>query len=283
MIKPIKFITTFSKTGYEVYGRTWIECFIQNTSDDNITADIYVDFDLMVDHPRIKVLNFAKECPEHYVWKKQYYKRGIHKGYIKTCVMKFSYKSFVMQSALRSNTGYVIWLDGDASIIKNDFGTFPENLLQDKFIAVQKEACNGTFHCESGIVIFDADHQDKDKFIQQFEFLYTLNELDKVHAPYDGFLIWKAIEQQNIDHVDLNEGYGRGGIQSDPNETFLNPDIGSRFYHGIGEAGKSTFENWNKYKNSDEYFRIIVGSSPKTPEEIKEIRQKLIVKRNGKR
>ena len=56
-IKPIKFITTFSKIGYEVYGKTWIETFSKNVLDPNITADIYVDFPIP-ETDRITLIDF---------------------------------------------------------------------------------------------------------------------------------------------------------------------------------------------------------------------------------
>jgi hypothetical protein len=35
-MKPIKFITTFSKTGYEVYGKEWISSFSANVKEQDI-------------------------------------------------------------------------------------------------------------------------------------------------------------------------------------------------------------------------------------------------------
>ena len=43
-MKQTLFISTFSKNGYFVYGKTWIETFLEKTKDfPNITAKIFVD------------------------------------------------------------------------------------------------------------------------------------------------------------------------------------------------------------------------------------------------
>ena len=169
-------------------------------------------------------------------------------------------------------------MDGDC-IFKpdNDYSSFASELLDGKFIAVQREHAGGDDHCESGIVIFDADHLDKQKFIDQFVNNYKIENVIQMGSPYDGFIIYRSLN--GINYVDLNDGYGRGGIQSDPNETFLHPEINKRFLHNIGVTGKSGYTGWELHKNS-EYFKLIQGRAKKTPEEIKEIRQNLMSKRN---
>ena len=46
-MKPIKFITTFSKNGYEVYGKTWIETFTKNVKDENM-INISISFYFLI-------------------------------------------------------------------------------------------------------------------------------------------------------------------------------------------------------------------------------------------
>lgn len=278
----IKFITTFSENGYNVYGKNWIQKFTENTNSPDITADIYVDFPLEVDNDRINILDFNKEIPEWKTWSLKFNLRTSHRGYQKDSCVRFSFKSFVMAKALKKATkGYVIWLDGDAMITNNDFDGFPQNIMNDNFVAVQKEYTGSTVHCESGVVIFDASHKDKDVFannlMEQYTDIFNLNTLSE---PYDGFIIWRAIQKSNLSNVDLNEGYGRGGIQSDPNHTFLNPEINKRFKHNIGITGKQQFSAWEETWRKDPFFKLVVqGMSfvkERTPEEI----QRVVDKRN---
>lgn len=280
-MKPIKFITTFSKSGYEVYGKTWLESFRQNVKDENISVDLYIDFNIP-SQEKINRVNYEDAIPHHKNWMKEFELKYKGAMYNKKMGMRFSYKSFVMQQALDSNTGcYLIWLDGDCIFKPNqDFSTFAKDLLDGKFIAVQRERVGGDDHCESGIVLFDTDHPDKQKFNSQFKTNYEISNVIQMGSPYDGFIIYKSLN--GIDYIDLNDGYSKGGIQSDPNETFLHPEINKRFLHNIGVTGKSQYDSWGKYSNTDEYFKLIQGRNKKTPEEIRQIRMGLLAKRNSR-
>lgn len=275
-MKPIKFITTFSKTGYEVYGKTWIETFSSNVKDVNVSVDIYIDFPITVTDDRINIIDYELAIPTHKNWLKEFESKYSGASYNKKMGMRFSYKSFVMQHALEKNSNcYLIWLDGDCIFKQNQlFTNFQEAILNNKFIAVQREHVGGDDHCESGFVLFDTDHSDKSKFLNQFKQNYNIENVIKMGSPYDGFIIYKSLN--GIDYIDLNDGYGRDGIQSDPSETFLHPEINKRFLHNIGVTGKSQYESWQIYSRTDEYFKLIQGRAKKTPEEIKSIRQKLI-------
>lgn len=279
-MKQIKFITTFSKTGYELYGRTWLETFRDNVKDENITVDVYIDFNIPSQEKIYKV-NYDDVIPNHKDWINKFERQYKGTPYNKKMAVRFSYKSFVMQHALQNNSGcYLIWLDGDCIFKPNqEYSTFASELLNNKFIAVQREQNGGDDHCESGIVIFDTDHQDKQKFLDQFINNYKIENIIKMSSPYDGFIIYKSLT--GIDYIDLNDGYGRDGIQSDPNETFLHPALNCRFLHNIGPSGKTNYDNWEFHKNS-EYFKYLNGRVIKTPEEIKQIRQNLISKRNNR-
>lgn len=276
----IKFITTFAKTGYDVYGKYWIDSFITNTSSPDITAEIYVDFPLESPDARIKIVDYNSAIPEHAVWAKEFDAKSKHHHYGKLATLKFSYKSFVMAHVLTNTTaGYVIWLDGDAEIIADDFVNFPQMLLDSKFIAVQKEADGDTFHCESGVVIFDATHPAKDAFAAELLNQYlSIDNLDSMARAFDGFIIWRSILANNIDCVDLNLGYGNPGIQSDPNCTFLNPELKKRFVHNIGPTGKRGYDNWDQYKDVDPFFNLVENFwrfiKPRTQDEIARVADK---------
>lgn len=274
-MKKIKFITTFSKNGYEVYGKEWINSFSNNVKESDITVDLYIDFPLNVTDTRINILNYDSVLPEHKIWLTNFETMYNGSHYNKKMGMRFSYKSFVMQHALDNNSDcYLIWLDGDCIFKPNQSYSELPNVLNGKFIAVQREINGGDDHCESGFVMFDVDHLDKQIFSQQFKENYKIENIIHMGSPFDGFVIYRSLN--TIDYVDLNKGYGRGGIQSDPNETFLHPEINKRFLHNIGPTGKSSYSSWDKYSKIDEYFKLIHGKIKKSPEEIDQIRKKLI-------
>jgi hypothetical protein len=279
-MKNIKFVTTFSMAGYQVYGKTWIESFLEKTKNhSNISAKIYVNgMDVSkFNYDRIEVVDYDTEIPEQQKWVKLFNSNSKHGQWDKDLGIKFSYKSFVMLNALKNiNDGYVIWLDADCVFINDNFEGWPEQLLNDTFMACQRE--DGSEHVESGIVIFDSEHTNKQKYINKFESLYMLpEEFNKFGKFFDGFAIGRTISSIDIPYINLNQNYGIGGIQSDPNCTFLNPEIKSRFVHNIGITGKKQYKEWDNYKH-DPFFKLIHGNSISD----KERKQRNLLKINEK-
>jgi hypothetical protein len=235
-MKSIKFITTFSKNGYDLYGQDWINTFTSNAKGD-IKADIYVEFPLEVTDDRINIIDFDSVVPNHKDWTKQFQQTFKGDEYHRKMGVRFSFKSFVMMHALENNKDcYVIWLDGDCIYKPQTFETFPENVIQGKSIACQKEGNSG--HVESGIVIFDVDHKDTKTFLTKFKENYLIENIIKMSSPFDGFVIGNTLKDTNIDFINLNNLFGKDGIQSDPTLTFLNPELKKRFVHNIGPTGK---------------------------------------------
>lgn len=268
-MKKIKFITTFSKNGYQVYGKTWINSFVNMTASyPNITAEIYVDeipvLDLNIDD-KINFKIYQETIPERLNWQNIFLQHSIHDQWNKDLAVKFSFKSFVMMCALKNtNDGYVIWLDADCIFLNNKFDNWPESLLSDTFVACQRE--DGSEHVESGIIIFDSEHKDKQKYIDKFESLYMLpSEFNNFGQFFDGYAVGRTLNTINIPYINLNEKYGIGGIQSDPGCTFLNPEIKNRFKHNIGISGKRQYESWENYKH-DPFFQLIHGVNDLPPE-----------------
>lgn len=282
-MKPIIFVTTFSESGYLLYGRSWIDSFIQHTSTHpNINAILYVDQFIPNLPSNIKQLLFNQSIPEHAQWclefDRQYDAKNI---YGKTMGKRFSYKSFVMMHAIKNNPdAYLVWLDGDCIFKSSALEEFPRDLLGETPIACQMEENKGANHIESGIVIFDTSHEDTTRFLNAFRNNYNISQILHMKAPYDGFIICKTLLENNIPFNNLNKGFGIDGIQSDPSSTFLHPLLKNRFQHNIGYTGKSNYESWNSLKNSDPYFRLVKSSAPKkTMEQIREIKQQLFAQK----
>jgi hypothetical protein len=258
----VLFFTTFNENGYELYGKTWIETFVKIANYyPSIKAKIYYEGrQPPIDHPNITYVSFTKEIPQHRVWKDQLRKRSTHDDYVKTMIERFSYKSFVIQDVLeKHNNDYLIWLDGDCVFKPADYSNFPRGLLEDKFLACQVEENHDLNHIESGILIFNGKHCDTKKFNERFIKNYTFEELLPMGQPYDGFVIFRTLLMSNLKYINLNERYGRGGIQSDPNCTFQHPDIKSKFIHNIGWTGKHQYDNWDEIFSKDEIFNKVKG------------------------
>lgn len=275
-MKNIKFITTFSSNGYHVYGKSWIESFLEFTKNYNhITAKVYADgIDLTSTHtnPKLEIVNFNHEIPQHRGWVSLFRSNSHHDNWNRDLSIKFSYKSFVMINELKNNSqDIIIWLDADSIFTSYDFENFPLDILDNRFLAIQKEY--GSEHCESGIVIFDSSHPDKEKFVSWFESQYLdPGQFNSYGQFFDGYALNRSIVNTGVPFVDLNEGWGIGGIQSDPNCTFLNPALRSRFYHNIGITGKRNYVSWEKFKD-DPVFKLIHGNNDIKVKTIEEIKQ----------
>jgi hypothetical protein len=106
--------------------------------------------------------------------------------------------------------------------------------------------------------------------------------------PYDGFLVFKSLLTSAAAYVDLNQGHGRGGIQSDPSMTFRHPDIRSKFIHNIGWTGKNQYANWESIYRRDSTYQkmhsMLFGNSQRASlEQKKQAHDKLQRLRNLKK
>tara|TARA_B110000503_G_scaffold82583_2_gene125987 strand:+ start:97 stop:723 length:627 start_codon:yes stop_codon:yes gene_type:complete len=170
--------------------------------------------------------------------------------------VRFSHKAFVIQHALTHNSNdYVIWLDGDCIFKNVDYTEFPSSLLGDKLLACQVEHAADLNHVESGILIFNGKHKDKMSFVNAFTKWYEVDNILTMGQPYDGFLVFKTLLTTGLKYVNLNENFGKGGIQSDPNMTFCHPEISSKFIHNIGWTGKNQYDTWDTVFNRDDIYK----------------------------
>ena len=255
----ILFVTSFNKNGYELYGKDWIKSFLKISNYYNkFKAKIYYqDFKPDIHRPNLLWENFY-DIPNHKEWVEEFLNKSNHTDYVKTMTIRFSHKAFVINYALNYNGDqYVIWLDGDCIFNNTEYDNFPENILNKKFLACQVENAKDLNHIESGILIFDRKHKDTKIFNNAFRKLYDIDNIIQMGEPFDGFVIFKTLLQTNLDFVNLNEVHGNGGIQSDPTQTFLHPEIKQKFIHNIGWTGKNQYTAWDDiFKRDDVYKKM---------------------------
>lgn len=269
----ITFFTTFNDVGYNLYGKAWIETFIKQAENhSNLRAKIYYEnFKPDISHEAIEYVEFNQAIPDHSEWKQKYLVLTDHGEYTRKQVVRFSHKAFVIQHALKSiKNDYVIWLDGDCIFTPADYTNFPSNILDNKLLACQVEEHSHTTvkHVESGILIFDANHVDKNTFLETFRELYRLDAIMAMpndcadgipgthwedYGPYDGFIVHKTLATTNIDFVNLNSSYFSGEFTATPEKTFVHPGIATKFIHNIGN-GKINYTQINRSLGVDANF-----------------------------
>jgi len=263
----ITFFTTFNRNGYELYGKTWIKTFIKVANYYNkFKAKIYYEgFSPEEQHPNIEWVNYKTAIPHHNKWKNEYNAKTSHSDYVKTMTVRFSHKAFVIQHALDNiKSDYLIWLDGDCIFKPEDYSDFP-NMLNNKFLACQMEEAHDLNHIESGILIFDGNHPNTKIWNEKFKENYKVENVLPMGEPYDGFIVYKSLKMTQLPFVNLNENYGKGGIQSDPTLTFLHPEINKRFHHNIGWTGKNQYDDWDSISKQDIIYakmkNVLFGSN----------------------
>lgn len=237
-MKPTVFVTTFSKECYTVYGKNWIDGFVNHTN--NVSAVIYTDGHLNLSNDRITVVDFNKEIPQHKEWADNFYTTDtVSKAGYKHLGIKFSYKTFVMLDMLtKFSNKYIVWLDGDCEFKQyNDFNNFIPNVLTDKFVACQVEKGFSEWrgdkeHIESGILIFDSAHPDKIKFVNELKIMYA-EHIKTLEKPYDGFLIKQALDNTGIEYIDLFPSGYTTKSSAPADTTFIHPEINCRFRHNM--------------------------------------------------
>lgn len=277
----ILFFTTFNKNGYDLYGKSWVDSFIKVANYYNkFKAKIYYEgFKPKKTHSNIQWVDFKQEIPQHESWKKEYLQKNTHADYVKTMCVRFSHKAFVIQDVLdKHNNEYLIWLDGDCVFKDSNYTEFPKNILKNKFLACQLEHAHDLNHVESGILIFRGQNPDTKVFNQHFKENYKVNNVIKMGEPYDGFIVSKSLITSKLSYINLNEGYGKGGIQSDPNLTFLHPQIKDKFVHNIGWTGKNQYKGFELIKDRDDILTKLENTLFGNKKEKKEKRKRLFNK-----
>jgi hypothetical protein len=258
----ITFFTTFNRDGLVLYGKHWMSTFLQNVTKHNphISGRIYTEnLEVPKTGNNIEFLDFDKSMPKHTVWKQEISVKQSINEHVKLETIRFSYKAFAIQHALRTiKTDYAIWLDGDCVFHNVDYNKFPQNLLDNKFLACQLEhnTNGGDNHVESGILIFDMNHRDTHNFLEAFTENYKVENLAQMALPFDGYVINKTLCQTNLPYTDLNKQFGASTLtDASAEKTFLHPQVKNKFTHNIGAHGKATYKDWDKVKNNNEIFK----------------------------
>jgi hypothetical protein len=237
MTQKITVVTTFSKEGYSVYGKRWIDSVIKNWPIDTRVV-IYTDFDLEAPADNFVIKQFDAEFPYHPRFKELVIRafnkddKAIGIGH-KT--IKFSFKGFVIcKELLTANGDYLVWLDGDAETINPVTKNTVRNIIEDNFLACQQE--KNFQHVESGVLFFNTANILTAEFAKELEQYYFNKKFLKLKKPYDGYVIADILKNKKFIYRDLNSKFNFKDKKSKKEDTFLHPLLKSHFVHWIGTA-----------------------------------------------
>ena len=185
--------TTFSRSGFELYGRRFLESFIKFWPYE---FELYVyleDMHFESPDPRIKIFDLHREIPE-LVEFKNINDKNIYRGFFygkydyRLDAIKFSNKSFVMWHTFKiSIRRYLIWLDADVNTFLNIPSSFIAAIMRDKFyMAYLGRRC---IHSETGFIVFDRSSEEAVQVISMLHELYVENKIFSLQEWTDSFAI----------------------------------------------------------------------------------------------
>tara|TARA_B110000285_G_scaffold8292_1_gene8516 strand:- start:380 stop:1129 length:750 start_codon:yes stop_codon:yes gene_type:complete len=244
-------ITTFSEDGYYLYGEKLIETWQQYWPANGYTLRIYAEHDLVVDDPRIEIINLNDVSPKLLAFKKncnislesETNKKLIHK--IEKTV-KWCHKVYAIEHALHSNHDYLIYLDGDTYTINNVHPGALESLSEKCLFSVHFERLKGMAHYETGLLIFNKHHEQIDDLKEHITSAYDTGEIFELPKSWDGF--WFAVlhERRGYQVRDLAGGKFRGVFTNPVVKKILVHLAGNDKYEGQGFntfSGKKILQN----------------------------------------
>lgn len=187
-------VTSWSETGYELYGRRWVETF-DRFWPQNCTKLVITDWHLSLDE-------------QFKAFKTRHANRALDPskpGYdYRQDLLRFCHKVFALKAALRDAEGYdyLIWLDGDVETR----APITDNLLakicpEDKDGALLSRADSAP-HPECGFMSFNLRRKGKD-FLERYVNLYESDNILKLQELHDShaFMIMLVAHTKFADSV----------------------------------------------------------------------------------
>jgi len=231
-------VTTFSEDGYHLYGKKFIDSWLTYWPSDYVLW-IYAEHDLIVEDPRVTVLDIHDTCHElvhfksqcHEMLRNEHDKKKINRV---TKTVKWSHKVYVMQHALQQDFDAVIFLDGDTRTISKVTPGELEYLSKNHLFSVHFEQLQGMPHFETGLIIFNKHHQQINDLIKNLTIAYNTLEILKLPKSWDGFWIAELTKRRNYQVLDLAGGKFRGVFTHPTVNKILRHDAGKKKYQGTG-------------------------------------------------
>lgn len=237
----ITVVTTLHQDGYNLYGKdficSWTKLFPEEWNIVYYTEKHEPEFP-----ERVKILDFDKTCPDwinFYNHVKLLAEELDPKKDKKTInrlkkALRWSFKMFTLKHALEtSDTRYVLWLDSDVRAVKSPPKNWIETVLNNHAIAGQLEHVKGFPHVETGLLLIDCEHNDKEKIIDWIDQGYNKKEILSEPKPWDGAWIGKLFESNTVEckkikilEHDRGDSKGHAKAFSDPSLHWLVHKVG---------------------------------------------------------
>jgi hypothetical protein len=173
--------------------------------------------------------------------------------------VKFSNKVFCIINAVRNSIDhdYVVWLDSDTYTFKSMPIEFLESLLpRDTMLTyLGREKDNEKIYPECGFVGYNLKHPDIQNFINDWEQLYTTDNVFKLLEWHDSAVFWHLSNwYQQYKKIKINDiGYSTG-VKG--HHVFINSKLGEYIDHLKGDKRKVSGRSETKdFVTTQPYWR----------------------------
>lgn len=238
-------ITTFSKDGYELYGHRMVSSWIRYWPETFNLIVYTEDYELEEQDSRIVSLDINQSCPNLKKFKNKSFEKineqSNNKRWIRRIekTIKWCHKVYITSHALRNlKTDYLIYLDGDTWTNDTISDTIARDLIGDQLLGVHFETLSFGLHFETGIIVFNNNHEQKDLLSKIYQSGYddlTIYDLEKTWDTFWLMHLWKTY---NLDIKDLAE--------NKESYIFGNPLIYNKIKHNVGTK-KYSQAGYNKF------------------------------------
>ena len=224
-------ITTFSKDGYDLYGHRMIESWLEFWPKDYNLTIYHENFTVVETDDRIKKINLLDECPNLISFKKEsesLLNNATNKKeknrILKT--VKWCHKVYAMAHALQNfKSDYVIFLDGDTYSVDIIEENFSQLLVNDNLFAVHFEKLKDGLHFETGLVVFNLNHEKTQWLSRVLTSAYDSLDIYKMKKTWDGYWFAHLYELYRLPVKNLSEN--RLGV-------FNHPLVKKSLRHNVG-------------------------------------------------
>lgn len=225
----MKVITTFSKDGYELYGKSMIGSWLHYWPASTELIVYTEGYTLEEQDGRLKQRDLNAACPNLSIFKEKSQsfitpqepksRHRVNKA------IRWSHKVYAISDALNVDCEYLIFLDGDTTTKNTVPSSLAKDLVGNHLFAVHFETIKGMTHFETGLIAFNMQHPQIPILKKYLQAGYDDLDIYKLEKPWDGFWFAHLQTKYNLDVRNLSNG----GV-------FSNPLVRNILSHDVGKG-----------------------------------------------
>lgn len=232
-------ITTFSRDGYELYGKKMIDSWLKYWPPETKLLVYHEGFEIHINHERILKLNLlecSKELENFKARSKTLADLANSKKeknrIFKT--VKWCHKVYAISHALKTqDDDFLIFLDGDTYSVDKVPTDFAYSLVEGNLFAVHFEKLKDGLHFETGLVVFNKSHNRINWLADIFTSVYDNLDIYSMKKTWDGYWLAHLYEKFRLPVKNLSEN--RNGVFNHPLvNKCLKHDVGTKKYLQAG-------------------------------------------------